>query len=152
MAQQVAVDPNVAVGHDAIKFDEGTLISGGFRQLELLAIPAHAIRKKCAGAAGRIVFTKRPGDAPIMRQRYSLPRRGVEVGVLGAFCIAKEETPIVVKRQDIRAASWYGHAKNDRRQQEKEERIIFHFLPLRRRRLGLGRTCWIGKRSIFHPA
>jgi len=93
MAQQKAVDINIAVGHDAIELDQDRFAGGVRGKGEVLAIPANAGWHKCAAAARRVVLVNGAFDAPIVRQVKLAPGGIHEIGLIGAFGVGAAEEP-----------------------------------------------------------
>ena len=102
LAQVEAVDPHVAVGHDAVEFDEHALVGVGRRQREMLAIPADAAGQERARAAGGILFVERAFDAPVVRHVDGAPGAVVEVGLFRAGGVGFQEAPAGIEGGDIR--------------------------------------------------
>src|SRR6266853_1606004 len=90
MVQMKAVNPHVAVSHDAVEVYEDSPVSFRRRQSEMLAIPAYACRKKTARAARRVLFIKRAFNAPVVRHVQLSPRRNVETNLLRTLRIRFE--------------------------------------------------------------
>ena len=74
----MAINPNAAIGHDTIEFDEyvfsGCLIGNG----KVLAVPDDAGRQESPGAAGERLFVEWLVDRPIVRQIHGGPLRIVK--------------------------------------------------------------------------
>ena len=51
MAQVKAIDPDIAVGYNAVEFDEDALLCVGIGQREMLAIPTDAAVAESTGGA-----------------------------------------------------------------------------------------------------
>src|SRR5579884_515170 len=95
-----AVDPDVAIRHDAVEIDEDAFRGIGFGQSELLSVPADTGGEKAARAAGCVLRIKRPGDAPIVRHVNCAPGGIVEGGLLGAGGVGLQKAPARVKGDD----------------------------------------------------
>src|SRR5262245_13418367 len=85
LAERVAIDPDFAVGHDAVELDADALglVLGGKR--EMFAIPTDAPGQISTGAAGRGILIKRSFDAPIVRNIELSPSGVIEADGLGSF-------------------------------------------------------------------
>ena len=97
LAEVEAVDPDVAVGHDAVEVDEDATLGIIRRKYEMLAIPADAGGQKAARAAGGIICIERAFDAPVMGHVQAAPRGVIKVGFLGVRGIGLEKAPIKVE-------------------------------------------------------
>ena len=97
VAEQLAVQVDVAVGHYAVEDDEhaarrgGRGVGGG--NGEGLAVPADAGGRKGAGAARGRVLLEWPGDRPVVGQGDLRPCGVVEAGLLRAGCIRLKKAP-----------------------------------------------------------
>src|SRR5690349_17388367 len=60
------INPDIAVGHDAVEVDEDALLRKFSGESEMFAVPANASWKKTTCASGRIFLIKGTFDAPIM--------------------------------------------------------------------------------------
>src|SRR5262245_13808602 len=118
LAEPVTVDPDFAIGHDAIEPDVYPAIPLVGRQRKMLAIPADAGRQKSAGAAGWRFLIEGSLDTPIVRDFKGAPFRVIEFERLSAFNIVFEEAPIVVEFFDDARSTLTlgGGARRDRQQ------------------------------------
>jgi hypothetical protein len=98
LPERVTVDPDLAVGHHAVKFDEHAARGVIRREGEAFAVPADARREERAGAGRRRLLVERAGDAPIVRHVHDAPRGVGEIGQLRARGVALEETPAGIER------------------------------------------------------
>src|SRR6266446_5706428 len=99
LPQVEAINPNVAVGHDAIEVDEDAparVVSG---QREVFAIPADTCRQKTTRASRWILLIEWPLYTPVMRNVQYAPGAVVEIRFLSAWSIAFKKTPIGVERR-----------------------------------------------------
>src|SRR5581483_5543945 len=97
LAQVEAVDPDVAIGHHSVEFDEDPLTGSTCRQGEMLAVPAHAGRQKPAGPASWIFLVEGSFDAPIVRDVDGTPAGVVEFDRFGAGGVALFKTPVGIE-------------------------------------------------------
>ena len=102
MAEEEAIDPDVAVGHDAVEVDEDALAAIGSGDGEGFAVPADAGGQESSSAASGVPGVERALDAPVVRQVEGAPRRIVEGGGLGAGGVGFEEAPALIERTGIR--------------------------------------------------
>ena len=96
-AQVEAIDPNVAVGHDAIEVDEDAPARVVCGQRETFAIPADTCRQETTRASRRILLVEWPFNTPVMRHVELPPRGVIEVRFLSTWGIAFKKTPIAVE-------------------------------------------------------
>ena len=94
-----AIDPNVAVGHDAIEVDEDAPARVVCGQRETFAIPADTCRQETTRASRRILLVEWPFNTPVMRHVELPPCAVIEVWSLSAWSIAFKKTPIAVERR-----------------------------------------------------
>src|SRR6185369_7222963 len=97
-AEIVAVDPDLAVAIDAVKFNEDQFSFGGSGHRKGLAIPAKPTGQRAASCARRSVFIELPFDTPVVRQVELPPLRIVETRVLCVGNVAEIEAPVLVER------------------------------------------------------
>src|SRR5438128_652921 len=93
-----AVDPDVAVGHNAVEVDEDEPAFVICRQREMFAIPADAGGKKTARAAGWVVLVEWSLDTPIVRHVQLTPGLIIKLRMLSSSRVAFEKEPIGIKR------------------------------------------------------
>lgn len=91
VAEQLPIEPDVAVFHHAVEFDPDILALAAGRQGDLLAIPGDAGRKPSTGTGGGGVLVEIPLDAPVVRDVELSPGGGVESVLFGTGSIALEE-------------------------------------------------------------
>src|SRR3989442_2361579 len=93
-----AVDPDVAVSHNAVEVDENASAFVIRGQREMFAIPADAGWKKTACAAGWVVLVEWSFDTPIVRHVQLTPGLIIKLRVLSSSRVAFEKKPIRIKR------------------------------------------------------
>ncbi len=93
MAEEEAVDVDVAVGHDAVELDEDGFGGGIGGESEVFAIPADARGDEGAAGAGGVVLVDGSFDAPIVGEIEGAPAGVGEVGLGGVFGIGAGEEP-----------------------------------------------------------
>jgi len=93
----MAVDPDLAVSHDAVEFDKDAPIGVIRGKGEMFPVPADAGWKKAAGAARGILLVELAFDAPVVRHVQGAPRGVREAGLFGAWSVGFEEAPIGVE-------------------------------------------------------
>jgi hypothetical protein len=91
------IDPNITVGHNAVKVDEHAAILVLHGQREMFAIPADARRQKTACPTGRIILIEWSFNAPVMGDIEVAPRRVIESNRFRACHIPPKKTPVVVE-------------------------------------------------------
>ena len=96
-AEVEAVDPDVAVGHRAVEFDENTAPGVVRRQVEMLAVPADAARQIAAPAMRGVVLVIWTFNAPVMGHVQPVPPGIIEFRFVGARRIGPEKAPIKVE-------------------------------------------------------
>ena len=97
MPEVLAVDPDIAVHIDPVKFHEYLLPAPGFRCGEGAAIPADSSWQVAAAAAGRVGLGVRAFNAPIVRQIHGAPGCVIEIGFVSTRWIALDELPAKVR-------------------------------------------------------
>src|SRR5262245_8802986 len=93
MAEERAVDPDVAVHVYAVELEPGATAGGCARKRERLAIPANARRQIADATTTRTVLGVRPFDAPVVRHVDGAPTAVVERRDLRARRVAAREAP-----------------------------------------------------------
>src|SRR5215471_8149303 len=97
LTKMEAVDPNIAVGHNAVKINKHTAL-GIFRgQNEMLAVPANASGQVSAGCSSGIRFVERTFNAPVVRNVQDTPLCVIQGDCFCANRIALEEAPIAIE-------------------------------------------------------
>src|SRR5947208_12118650 len=92
LPQVEAINPNVAVGHDAIEVDEDAPSRVVGWQREMFAIPADTCRQETARASRWILLVEWPFNTPVMRNVQHAPGAVIEVWLLSAWSIAFKKT------------------------------------------------------------
>src|SRR5437764_13043966 len=123
-AQVEAIDPDVAVGHDAIEVDEDLTAGVVCGQREMFAIPAYARRQKTTRASRWILLVEWPFNTPVMRHIELPPCAVIEVWFLSVGSIALKKTPIAVERRSNStiARELGGHRRCNREQGHDQRR------------------------------
>jgi len=108
LAQGLAVDPDLAVGHDPVELHEDPAAQGVLGQDQVLAVPAHAPGQESARTASGVVLVEGPFNAPVVRHIHLAPRRVVELRPLPTLDVGLEESPVRIQgvhdpRRDRRA-------------------------------------------------
>ena len=88
-----AVDPDIAIGHDAIEDDVYVAMRVGFGKREILAVPADPIGKVAAALSGWIGLGDWSRDAPVVGNIEGSPSAVVERGLLGTVSIFLKKSP-----------------------------------------------------------
>src|SRR5436853_3809637 len=99
LPQVEAIDPNVAVGHDAIEVNEDATARVVSRQPEMFAIPADSCRQKTTRTSRWILLVERPFDTPVMWHVELPPCAVIEVWFLSPWSIASKKTPLAIERR-----------------------------------------------------
>ena len=68
-----AVDPDIAICHNAVEENTDLCVAVRVRNTEVLPIPAHSSGKKRPGPSRGAVFVERVQDAPVVWNIYRLP-------------------------------------------------------------------------------
>ena len=97
LAQVEAVDPDIAVGHDAVEVDEDTPHSISREQREMFSIPADAGGKKATCSTRRVAPVEWSFDTPVVRHVELAPRRIIKVWLFSSSLVAFEKEPIGIK-------------------------------------------------------
>ena len=97
MAEMDAVDPNVAVSHHAVKFEEHATLCLAFRRSEVLPIPAHPGGQKATRGTGWILLIERSLDTPIVRYIELPPVGVIKSGLLCARRVTQTKPPIRIE-------------------------------------------------------
>lgn len=96
-AKVEAVDPDVAVSHHAVEFDENMAPSVVCWQVEMFAVPTDTAWQIAASATRWAVLVIRTFNAPIMGHVKPAPRGIIKFRLLGTRRIGLEKTPIKVE-------------------------------------------------------
>ena len=73
LAEVVAVDPDVAVGHDAVELDEDAAVGVGDGDGEVFAIPADTVGEVGSALSGRVGLGERAFDGPVVGDAEGAP-------------------------------------------------------------------------------
>src|SRR5215203_176342 len=100
-AEVMAVDPDLAVTVNAVKFDENKRASGGCGNHENFAIPAETAGQRATAGAGRMFLAELAFNAPVVWQIELAPLRIVETDVLSVSHFAEVKTPVLVEGSSL---------------------------------------------------
>ena len=119
VAEEVAIDPHVAIAVDAVEGQEDPAAAQRFVELERLAIPADAARQEAGSAGVRSAIG--PFDGPIVRQIQSAPGAIVGGGLFRARGVAQVELPAVVEIAAFPDGRGAPHRQRGGQQGKREE-------------------------------
>ena len=120
VAQQVLVDPHVAVGHDASELDIDPLPGKLAVKLEVFAVPARPAAEIAAAPLHGAVLVIVVLDPPIVGHIEDAPRGIIESRAPGVFGVTAQELPFFV---DVDGRSGFSgmQAKGPRSEQNAEQ-------------------------------